>query len=174
MSDPTLKEYRPDRTQGSTADGFDEEATLKELASLSLIEYGRLRKKKAKEIGLTAGLLDAAVNGYRKKNVPDSGEGPSVLLPEVESWETPVDGAVLIGELEAAIKRRVVMPEGMAAVVAHWVLFAHTHDAHIVSPILAILAPERECGKSTLLDTISWLVPRPLPSSGTSPAVFTG
>lgn len=78
---------------------------------------------------------------------------------------------MLIGELEAAIKRRVVMPEGMAAVVAHWVLFAHTHDAHIVSPILAILAPERECGKSTLLDTISWLVPRPLPSSGTSPAV---
>lgn len=86
MSDPTLKEYRPDRTQGSTADGFDEEATLKELASLSLIEYGRLRKKKAKEIGLTAGLLDAAVNGYRKKNAPDSGEGPSVLFPEVESW----------------------------------------------------------------------------------------
>lgn len=64
------------------------------------------------------------------------------------------------------------MSKGTPATVAHWVLFAHTHEAHVVSPILAILAPEPECGKSTLLDTVSWLVPRPLPSSGTSPAVI--
>ena len=61
------------------ADGFDEEATLKELAALSLIEYGRKRKDKAKEIGVTAGLLDAAVEGYRRKTQSaDDDEGSTV------------------------------------------------------------------------------------------------
>ena len=126
------------------ADGFDEEATLKELAALSLIEYGRKRKDKAKEIGVTAGLLDAAVEGHRRKTQSaDDGEGSAVLFPDIEPWDEEVNGAELIAEIEAAIQRRVVMPTGTPAAVAHWVLFAHTHEAHVVSPILAILAPDR-------------------------------
>ena len=50
----------------------------------------------------------------------------------------------------------------------------HTHalDAFDISPRLAITSPEKGCGKTTLLDLIGHVVPRPLPTSNATPAVI--
>ena len=57
------------------------------------------------------------------------------------------------------------LSKGAATTIALWILFAHAHDAFQISPILAITSPEMRCGKTTLLELISALVPRPLTSS---------
>ncbi len=62
------------------------------------------------------------------------------------------------------------MPKGAAEAVALWVLHAHAHDASEVSPILAITSPEKRSGKTTLLELIQEIVPRPFPASNVSTA----
>jgi putative DNA primase/helicase len=64
----------------------------------------------------------------------------------------------------------VVVELGAAESVALWVLHAHTLDAFAISPPLAITSPEKNCGKTTLLDVIGRLVPRPLATSNTTMA----
>jgi hypothetical protein len=56
--------------------------------------------------------------------------------------------------------------------VALWILHAHAHDAARISPILLLSSPTRGCGKTTLLDVIEKLVPRPLPSANCTAAVL--
>jgi putative DNA primase/helicase len=50
---------------------------------------------------------------------------------------------------------------------------AHAHDAARISPLLALLSPDRRCGKTTALELIGSLVPRPLTTANvTSAALF--
>ncbi len=152
-----------------TGDALD--AAILRLANLPELEYEQVREVEAKRLGLRLPALDKAVFRQRPQTEKTSGDGGSpVLFPKTEPWPGKVNGAELLDSMVGVIEEYVVMPKGAAEAVALWVLFAHTHAVHLVSPILAILAPERECGKSVLLETISWLVPNALPSSNVSPA----
>ena len=54
-----------------------------------------------------------------------------------------------------------------------WVLHARAHNASQISPILALVSPEKRCGKTTALGLVQRLVPRPMPASNiTSVALF--
>jgi hypothetical protein len=57
--------------------------------------------------------------------------------------------------------------EAIAATV--WVAHAHVCDRFMVTPRLLLLSPVRECGKTTLLDILSRLVPRPEKSDHITP-----
>src|SRR5262249_13207576 len=57
-------------------------------------------------------------------------------------------------------------------VVALWILHAHVFDSFMVTPRLALLSPVRGCGKTTVLDVISALVPRSQKTDHTSPAAI--
>jgi putative DNA primase/helicase len=52
--------------------------------------------------------------------------------------------------------------------VALWILHAHAHDAAAISAILAVISPEKRCGKTTLLSLLNELTPRPLAASNIS------
>jgi putative DNA primase/helicase len=41
-----------------------------------------------------------------------------------------------------------------------WVTFTWMHEAAVYSPILVVSSPEAECGKTTLLALIGFMVPR--------------
>jgi hypothetical protein len=97
-------------------------------------------------------------------------QGRALAFPSPEPWPQPVDGAKLLTEMTGAIERYVVLENGAAETVALWVLHAHTLDAFSISPRLAITSPEKNCGKTTLLDVIGRLVPRPLATSNTTTA----
>ena len=86
--------------------------------------------------------------------------GRAYVLDEIEPSPGPVDGGELMEDLVAALRRFVALPHTAAHACALWILFAHTFDAHEVSPRLFVTSPEKRCGKTTLLKVIQRLVPR--------------
>jgi putative DNA primase/helicase len=53
-----------------------------------------------------------------------------------------------------------------------WILHAWTLDAFDISPLLVITSATKRCGKTTLLDAVGMLVPRPLPASNVTAATI--
>ena len=103
---------------------------------------------------------------------PSERQGQRLALSDPEPWPEAVDGAEVLDELTATFSRFLVLPEGAATACALWVMHAHAHDAFEVSPLLAITSPEKRCGKTTLLELGTALVPRPLPASSVTTAVL--
>ena len=69
--------------------------------------------------------------------------------------------------------RYVILSEAQAAAVACWIVFSYGFDTMRICPQLLINSPSKRCGKSTLLELILGLVPRPLPAANiSSAAVF--
>ena len=94
-------------------------------------------------------------------------------MPEPEPWPEPVNGAELLGRSAASIRRHVVMSDHAADTAALWGLHTYLLDCFGISPRLAITSPEKGCGKTTLLDVLSRLVTRPLPTANaTAAAIF--
>lgn len=96
--------------------------------------------------------------------------GSAMALENPNSWPEPVDGADVLKELHLTFGRFLALPEGAATAVALWTMHAHSHDASPVSPVLALTSPEKRCGKTTALELLSVLVPRPLPASNVTAA----
>ncbi len=150
---------------------LDTEALLTELAALPLIEYDRRRQRDAKRLCVRVATLDAEIAKRRPAGEEDKGSGG--LFADLEPWPDPVDGAALLDALAAAFIRHVVLPDGAADALALWVAFAHAHAAAQVSPIMALLSPEKRCGKTTCLTIIQALAPRALPTANiTAAALF--
>jgi putative DNA primase/helicase len=136
------------------------------LASLPVLEYGRERKPAAKRLGVPVSMLDREVEAARgDRAATDGGQGRALNLPVPEPWLDPVDGVALLDALAVAVWRYVVLSEADAHSVALWVLAVHAFDAWRIFPRLLITAPEKGCGKTTLLDVLKPLVPRPLAAS---------
>ena len=109
----------------------------------------------------------------RRKALTDDGGGKAVKLYEPEPWPDPVDGATLADDIAATIHSTVVMATESADTAALWTIFTHVHDAARFSPVLGIVSPSPECGKTTLLSTVALMVPKPLWANNiTGAAVF--
>lgn len=138
---------------------------LAELAALPALDYDRKREAAAKELGIRVTTLDAHVQELRRKNAPDEakpGQGEAISLFEPEAWHETVDGAELIVDMAAAIRRYVVVTDEQALAIALWALHTHLLDCFTISPRLAITSPEPGCGKTTLLDVLNKLCWRAL------------
>lgn len=121
---------------------------------------------------LSARQVDAALRDQKKEGQSD-GQGEVLALEAPEPWPEVVVGVDLLEELRDTITRYLALPNGAAVTIALWVVHAHSHDAGPVSPVLAITSPEKRCGKTTLLELLSALVPRPVPASNmTAATVF--
>lgn len=149
------------------------EAEISRLAKLNQIEYERERKNAAERLNVRALILDRLVAVERAKFCDDGKQGRALSLPEPEPWPDPVKGADLLGALSESIRRHVIMPDYAADTAALWVVHSYLLDCFGISPRLAITSPEKGCGKTTLLDVLSRLVMRPLPTANaTASAVF--
>ena len=147
------------------------EALLVELAALSPVEYDQRREKARKRLRVRVATLDAEV--AKRRPVVESDTDTTDLFSDPEPWPDPVDGAALLDALAASFTRYVVLPDGAADALALWVLFAHAHDAAYVSPIMALVSPEKRCGKTTGLTIIGALAPRALSTANiTAAALF--
>jgi putative DNA primase/helicase len=156
----------------STQDREDD-ATIIALADLSQIAYAKRRPEAAAELGITVKDLDKAV---AKKRSQLEAEHVQMLYPhwEVEPWEAPVDGGMLLQMLVKKIRRHVVMSSDQALAVALWVMLTWIHEtAAVHSPLLLVTSAEANSGKSTLIGMIEFLARRSLLSvSITGPALF--
>lgn len=151
----------------------DAGSEISQLANLDKLEYELERKGAAKRLNVRAPALDRLVAAERDQFDDGSKQGRALSLPEPEPWPEPVDGAELLRTLSAIIRRHVVLPDHFADTAALWVLHTYLLDAFGISPRLAITSPEKGCGKTTLLDVLSRLVMRPLPTANaTASAIF--
>jgi putative DNA primase/helicase len=151
-----------------------DQAEIKRLAALPSLQYDREREAAAKRLGCRTSTLDHLVAKKNRSEPADAlGQGRPLDLHEPEPWPDPVDGAELLDELVAVVRRHVVLGGAEAEAVALWALAAHAFAAFRIFPRLFVTAPERGCGKSTLLDLLSLLVPRPVPVANiTAAALF--
>ncbi|CAO1659123.1 DUF3631 domain-containing protein [Salinicola sp. NYA28a] len=94
------------------------------------------------------------------------------LFPEIQPWDTPVDGAALVRELSDTLRQFVVCEPEVADAAALWIVFTwFVHCVH-VAPIANITAPLPNCGKSTLLEFMEAFAFQPLKCDGISPAAL--
>jgi hypothetical protein len=70
-------------------------------------------------------------------------------------------GDALVGDLVAFIRDYVVMSDEKLLVLALWIIHTHIVRAFDQTPYLAITSPEKQCGKSRLLEVLELLVARP-------------
>ncbi len=137
--------------------GLAREAAVAELAALDPVEYGQRRKEAAKQLGVTAKDIDQAVR-RAKRAKPESQQ----LFPNIEPCAETVDGGALLEEIAEEIRRYIVLPEHAATAAALWVLHTHAVEAAYIAPILAIVSPQKRCGKSNLMTILRALVHRGL------------
>ncbi len=68
----------------------------------------------------------------------------------------------VLDEVETFLRRYVVFASlEQCVAVSVWILHAHTIDQAEATPYLAITSPEKQAGKTRLLDCLALLVPRP-------------
>ncbi len=109
----------------------------------------------------------------KRASLVSSLEPEACLGEALEPWPAPVDGSQLLLALIEALRAHVILPEHTYLPVALWILHAHAHGAAAISPILAIISPERRCGKTTLLSLLQELTPKALLAANiTAAAVF--
>ena len=148
------------------------EAEITRLAALPSLQYDRERFIVAKRFGVRVGTLDGEVSAARKQiGGSDGKQGSAIQLPEPEPWHEPVEGDALLASLSSHIRRYVVMDERAADAVALWAIHTYLLDATNITPRLAVVSPEKRCGKTTLLDVLAHLARRSLKAANLSTAV---
>ncbi len=148
----------------------DDEALLQELARLDSIAYDRRREQAAKQLGVRMSSLDAEVARRRGKTPVDS--LAQHMRWDLAPWPAEVDGHRLVDDLNATLRRHIVLPDGASETIALFVMHAWCLDAADISPILVLNSPEKRCGKTTVLSLLAHLVPRPLPTSNVTAAAL--
>lgn len=128
---------------------------------------------KLKDIGKLspARLVDAALPHVQSKDEAQ-GQGQTLDMGDPERWSKAINGAELLDEIEATIRRFIVAEEQIPELVALWIVFTHAVQAFSIAPYLAISSPEKRCGKTTLLRLVGVLVRKPLPATSLTPAAL--
>ena len=149
------------------------QATFARLAALSPIEYDRVRIAEAEKLGVRVGTLDEEVLRYRPQDDDARAAGRALSLASPEPWPDPIDGVALIGAIVETISHYVALSQAAAIATALWCVYAHAFEAFYISPRLAIVSPEKRCGKSTLLRVMQPMLPKALNAANiTVAAVF--
>jgi Protein of unknown function (DUF3631) len=139
------------------------------LADLTPLHYAQQLSREAKKYRTPVRLLEKAVEAAKVER-----EAEKLLLPhwEVTPAEDPVDIAAALAEIEARILHHMAMPKHLAFVCALWIAQSWIHEHATYSPILYITSPERDSGKTTLINVIKFMVRRELSSVGISAAAL--
>ncbi len=163
---PASNETQPISSETKLSTRKDDEV-IAELATLSPIEYDRVRASTAQALKVRPGTLDMMVKKARAEN--QLSESP---FQDVEPWPENINPADLLDDIAATIQRFIVLDKYQAQAAALWVSACWFVDVIQCAPIALINAPERACGKTQLLTVLAKLAPRTAQASGISPSVL--
>ncbi|HTR41173.1 MAG TPA: DUF3631 domain-containing protein [Pseudomonadales bacterium] len=79
----------------------------------------------------------------------------TVIFDTVTPHPAPVNIAELLVDIEAVIKKHVILSDHAAAALAVWVLHTYTFELRDTVAYVAIESPEKRCGKTTLLSVLA-------------------
>jgi len=171
---PTRTDYRvifaEAQRRGWNNSGNALQRAIKALAKLSHLEYEQVRKEKAKELGLRAPVLDKQVEALRE-SLEEEKPSPSFGDP-VEPWPEPIILSQLLDDIRHTVGRYVVCDEETKIASTLWISMTWVMEHVQVAPIAAITAPEKRCGKTTMLSILGKLVCNPMMASNISPAAI--
>ena len=147
------------------------DAEIRRLSGLAPALYEHERKAIADKFAIRTAVLDKLVTAARDSGA-DGRQGHALQLIEIEPWADAVDGGELLHDLVRAMLRYVVMVEDDAITGALWVLHSYVFDVFTCTPRLCITSPEKQCGKTTLMDIMGCLVNRSLAGADITGAAF--
>lgn len=163
-----------EQVDAATVPVESEEEMIRKAASLPPVQYDKERQKIANRLGVRVSTLDAEVQKLRPKSDGRdiALQGRAVKLHEAEPWPDRVEGAQVLDSVAKTVASYVALSPSAADAVALWVAHAHCFDVFEHTPRLHVTSPEKRCGKTTLRDVLSCLVPRPLPTENMTKAVL--
>ena len=82
----------------------------------------------------------------------------------------PQNVGLLLQEIIDLINRHIVLPHHEAVALAMWVVASYLYDSFNVFPRLGIISPMKRCGKTTLLEVLTGVCNKPLPTANISAA----
>jgi len=135
------------------------EAEIERLAALSPLAYALARKFASKRLEIGLGTLDSLVKTRRREDKGIASQGKEIVFDEPDMWEEAVDGGQLMQQLTDLFTRFLVLPQATEVAISLWVLHAYCLDVFGVNARLALLSPEKRCGKSRAMRThsITWV-----------------
>ena len=146
-----------------------EDELLAALAKAEGLDYDRLRKAAAKELGVSRKAIDDVLKVRRE----DAQAAPLYGHWIVEPWPEVVEGDSLLRDIVKRIQRHVVISDDGALVIALWIMLSWVHDEIAThSPILNINSAEPESGKSTTMGLVAFLMPKCIASVEVSEAAM--
>jgi len=95
--------------------------------------------------------------------------GPSLFRRDSNS---AASGAGILNDIESFLRRFLVMTDAQFAGVTLWIAHTHAFRAAIWTPYLAVTSAEKRCGKSRVLEVVSYLVRSAWQTSGASAAAL--
>lgn len=163
----------PNAAVAQALQAFASEAVTLDPLNRELARRGAIEGLKALEVGGAASLVNAALATYSVNGKATTDAGKDDPEPATE----PQDGASLLTDVAAWIRRYVYFPDGGAAVpaVAAWSLASWCVDRLYFAPLLVVASPTKCAGKTTLLDLVRHVVRRGHLTSAfgaTGPVIF--
>ena len=165
-----VSSWQPSEHPQEASDDAAPDDEIARLAALPILIYESCRKSEAKRLNVRVSVLDRLMKQAHDED--GQGQGHVLKLPELEPWPEPVDGYALLNELAAVFARYIVLPAHGADALSLWTVFAHSLDCFEIAPRLALISPEKRCGKTRTITILHALVPRPLFTSNISPAAI--
>lgn len=145
--------------------------TINRLATLSELEYELERTETAKSLNnMSVRSLDKLVNKARSKINSETTEG---LVVDTKPHTEPVlDITLVVDKIYQILDDHIACTDAVRVAATLWILMTWLIPASYILPIAWINAPEKRCGKSTLLTLMSRMSNRSLSTSNiTGPAL---
>jgi hypothetical protein len=79
----------------------------------------------------------------------------TIIFDTIVHHPAPVNIAELLADIEAVIKRHVILSDHAAATLAVWILHTYTFELRDIVAYVAIESPEKRFGKTTLLSVLA-------------------
>lgn len=148
----------------------DAQTIINEMAKLPELDYQLIRVDTAKFLNITLNAFDKLVKNVRD----DLAENTQSLVVDIKPCSEPVlNIALIVSLIYQIIEDHIACTDAVRVAATLWILMTWLIPASDILPIAWINAPEKRCGKSTLLKLMSRLSKKSLSTSNiTGPALF--
>jgi hypothetical protein len=117
-------------------------------------------------------MAEVFVSSYSPADKSVGSSAPKPTAPPLTAEEASALTGKLLQLVYDWVTKYVVVTTEQAAILSVWVLHTYVIDAAEWTPYLHVTGPEKQCGKTLLMDVVAALAANPRTSSGSTPAAL--